>query len=245
MRHESNQPCLVFAHYFGGSARSWKPLIDELDGKFDLVTPDLPGFGGTHPMAGPIELQYYARFLIAAAPSSPWIAVGHSMGGKIALAAAIPRPPGLVGLILIATSPPTPEPMTEAARLKSLLAFGDRAAATDNLAEITAGGLSLQLLGACVDDVLRVDRLAWDWWLERGSREDISAETTALDLPVLIVAGAADVNLGGEIAERVAKGLPGASLETIADAGHLVPLEQPAAVATAISSFTAHLMADA
>ncbi len=52
----------------------------------------------------------------AAAPAAglgPFLRVGHSMRGKVAVALAAWRPPGLAGVILIALSPPCPEPMTD------------------------------------------------------------------------------------------------------------------------------------
>ena len=236
----SSRPGLVFAHYFGGSARSWEPLVAALGDGVDCVVPDLPGFGGTAMVPTP-GLDAYADALLGHAPDGPWLAVGHSMGGKIALAAALRRPPGLVGLILIATSPPTPEPMSEAERRKTLATFGERAAATENLTKISAGRLTPDRLATCIDDELRVDRAAWDWWLERGSRDDILHATAALALPVLVITGDCDTVLGPDTAPRVAAALPDARLTTIADGGHLLPLERPAAVAAAIRSFAACL----
>ena len=54
----ADRPILVFAHYFGGSARSWEPLLKALGGG-DHVARDLPGFGGSEPPADP-SLEAYA-----------------------------------------------------------------------------------------------------------------------------------------------------------------------------------------
>ena len=237
----SERPALVFAHYFGGSARSWGPLLAALAGEFESVAPDLPGFGGAlAPTADP-SLGGYAADFAALAPPRPWIAVGHSMGGKIALAAALSRPEALAGLILIAPSPQTPEPMTEEDRRKSIASFGDPAAARAHFDNITDQTLSPEQFAVCVADELAVDQIAWDWWLERGSRDDISGATAALTLPVLVVTGDNDIVLGPDTAHGVAARLAGSRLETIADAGHLVPIERPEAVACAIRRFAGGL----
>ena len=232
-----DRPCLVFAHYFGGSARSWAALLDALVGEFECIAPDLPGFGGTAAPTADPSLDGYAAAFAALAPPRPWIAVGHSMGGKIALAAALGRPAGLTGLVLIAPSPPTPEPMTPEDRRKTLASFGDPAAARAHFEEITYHTLSPEDIARCVADELAVDRIAWDWWLERGSRDDISGAAAALTLPVLVVTGDNDTVLGTDTAPGVAARLAGSRLETIAGAGHLVPLERPEAVAGAVRRF--------
>ena len=236
----SDCPVLVFAHYFGGSARSWAPLLAALAGEFDCVAPDLPGFGGTTAPVDP-SLDGYAVTFAALTPPRRWIAVGHSMGGKIALAAALRKPAGLAGLILIAPSPPTPEPMTPTDRRKTLAAFGDHAAAREHFAAITQCTLSPILFEACVEDELDVDRAVWDWWLERGSRDDISGAVPSLTLPVLVVTGDHDTVLGSDTAPGVAARLAGARLETIAGGGHLVPLERPDAVGGAVRNFVGGL----
>ena len=236
----SNCPVLVFAHYFGGSARSWAPLLAALADEFECAAPDLPGFGGTPAPVDP-SLEGYAAAFTTLAPQRPWIAVGHSMGGKIALAAALGRPAGLAGLILIAPSPPTPEPMTPEDRRQTLASFGNPVAAKAHFEEIADHTLSPEQFAVCVADELAVDRVAWDWWLERGSRDDISNAVEALTLPVLVVTGDNDTVLGPDTAPKVAARLGGARLETIAGAGHLVPLERPDAIAGAVRRFSAGL----
>ena len=226
---------LVFAHYFGGSARSWTALVDALGGDFDCVVPDLPGFGDTAPPFEP-SLDAYADAFAALAGDAPFVAVGHSMGGKIALALAARRPPALTGLVLLAASPPTPEPMTEADRQASLDAYGNRRTARQQLSEI-AGRLPPEALRIAVEDELRVAEPTWRWWLERGSRDDISWSTAALPLPALVAAGDDDKVMGPGTAPAIAAGLGSARLHIVPDAGHLLPLERPAATAALIRDF--------
>lgn len=231
-----DRPNLVFAHYFGGSERSWSPLLGAFDGDLKCIVPTLPGFGGTPPLPAEPSLDGYAEWFAALAPDRPWIAIGHSMGGKVAMAAALRRPPGLVALVLIATSPATPEPMTDDDRGDALASFGCRSAALANFKRITGGSLSPELIETCVEDQLCVDRSAWRWWYERGNRNDISHATRAITLPVLVLTGDDDKVMGPDTAPAVAAGLHNARLETIAG-GHLLPLERPDVVAASISTF--------
>lgn len=64
------------------------------------------------------------------------------MGGKIALSFAAMQPSGLTSLVLVAPSPPTPEPMTDIERMQLLNAFGDKCALETSVNNITAQPLS-------------------------------------------------------------------------------------------------------
>ncbi len=88
-----------------------------------------------------------------------------------------------------------------------------------------------------VEDELRVAEPAWRWWLERGSRDDISAATDGLALRTLVVSGDDDKVMGHDTAPGIARHLGNATLRIIPDAGHLLPLERPDAVAALIRDF--------
>jgi pimeloyl-ACP methyl ester carboxylesterase len=182
-------------------------------------------------------LGIFADQLEVLAGDGPWIAVGHSMGAKMALDLAARRPEGLVGLVLISPSPPTPEPMCDADRDKSLKTFGDASAARSHLAEITEGRLEASVFEACVEDQLLADRAAWIWWLTQGSREDISGATEGLSLSTLVIAGDSDRVMDLHTPLKVAAGLKRARVSVIPGGGHLVPLEKPAVVAEHLLAF--------
>ena len=230
-----SRPRLVFAHYFGGSARSWTTLVDRLSDEMRCIVPDLPGFGDTPPPAH-LSLDGWVDAFADLAGDAPYVAVGHSMGGKIALALAARRPTAMTGLILLAASPPTPEPMSHKDRQASLDAYGSRRAARHQFSE-SAGRLPPDALKMTVDDQLRVAEPAWRWWLELGSRDDISAATDGLALRTLVASGDDDKVMGHDTAPGIARRLGNATLRIVADADHLLPLERPDVVAALIRDF--------
>ena len=125
-------PTLIFLHYFAGSSRSGSEVIDRLWSTRRCIAPDLPGFGDTDPGRSRFTIDEQADAiarLIATCAIDRHVLVGHSMGGKIAMTLAARHPPGLVGLVLLAPSPSSPEPMDEDERAAALGAHGDRAAA--------------------------------------------------------------------------------------------------------------------
>ena len=231
------RPTLVFLHYFGGSSQAWTEVINRLSTDYHCIAPDLRGFGESDAPPCGYSVKDYADDvggLIAAANVKTCVLVGHSMGGKIALSLAARRPANLHSLVLLAPSPPTPEPMPEEERTRLLTTHGNRAA-VETLGKITAHPVPTPLLNLFVEDNLRSSQQAWRAWLERGSREDISADMTRIDVPVLIVAGGMDESLTAKLLRReVVRRIGGARLTTLPDVAHLLPLENPAAIAELI-----------
>jgi pimeloyl-ACP methyl ester carboxylesterase len=165
-----------------------------------------------------------------------FVLIGHSMGGKIALALAARRPANLDSLILLAPSPPTPEPISDSERKRLLAGHGDRAAAEETLNKITAHTLPTQTFERCIEDALRCSPLAWRAWLEDGSREDISHDVRRIDVPVVVVAGELDEPLNASLLKReIVERIGNARLTTLPDAKHLFPLEESAKVAELIN----------
>ncbi len=228
---------LVFLHYFGGAARSWAAVVPLLVDTYRCIVPDLRGFGdsdatlddGYSVSAAADDLAA----LIGALELTRYTLVGHSMGGKIALAFAARRPPGLQSLVLLAPSPPTPEPMEDAERARMLAGYGDRAAAEETVRKGISRPLPPDVHAQAVADNLRTSHIAWRWWLERGSKEDISETIEGnVAVPVHILAGGDDMAMTASLLEReIAQRVGRASLTTLPGVAHLVPLEAPAEAA--------------
>lgn len=237
---------LFFLHALGASARSWDRVIAALP-DHDCVALDLPGFGD-HAAMGHLSvadtLDWFAGE-VAHHDTAPWLVVGHSMGGKIATLSAARAPAGLAGVVLVAASPPSPEPMEEARRAEMLGWFKGGAASEAQAQKFvsanTARALPQPLAAQAVADVRRSAPAAWRGWLEQGAREDWTAQAGVIDTPALIVAGAEDGDLGEDAQRRLnAPHYTHPRVEVVADAAHLVPLEQPQALAALIAEHVEH-----
>lgn len=241
-------PTVVFLHHFGGSARSWDAVIAALGGAIDTVALDLPGFGDAAGTPGPYTVAAMADYVEAelyALGCVRFIFVGHSMGGKVAQAIAARHPAGLGALVLLAPSPPTPEPFAEHKRAALIAGWAQYGAASQTLAEATAMPLPEDRRRLAIGDMMRAGKAAWTAWLACGSREDISDDVAGIDVPVTILSGTCDALLPTELVRReVAARLRDASMLAIADAGHLLPLEAPDAVAQAIMRVAAGVNAN-
>jgi pimeloyl-ACP methyl ester carboxylesterase len=246
----NDRPVLFMLHALGGSARAWSGVAAALGADFETVAIDLPGFGDARDATdlSVVGMADHVAAIVRTQGASRWLLVGHSMGGKIAsivAARALAGDPGLFGLagvVLLAGSPPSPEPMDEDRRREMIgwAAHGplDAAAARAFVDGNVGRALFPDADRLALDDLRRASPEAWLAWLERGSREDWSGEVGTLDLPALIVAGGADGDLG-EAGQRStnASVYPRAVVAVEEGAGHLLPLERPREVADRIARF--------
>lgn len=244
---------LFCLHYLGGSAREWAQVAERLGERFRVVSLDLPGFGDASESRGYSVAQMAETItsIISAEAPDRWMLAGHSMGAKVAAAVARRaedgerRLDGLVGIVTIAGSPPSPEPMNEEDREKMLGWFsGDpetsRAQAKEYVSKNAGPDLHEDRAEAAVADALRMNRAAWIAWLESGSREDWSDRIGVLKTPALVIAGADDENLGPDAQRRLTvPHFANARFATIEAAKHLLPLERPQAVARLIAEHEA------
>ncbi len=236
---KSGIPVLYCLHVLGGSAREWVHVDARLGSAFKFRALDLPGFGDAAQTKGysVAEMADTIAALIEADAPSRWMIVGHSMGAKVAAAIARraedgePRLAGLIGVITVTGSPPSPEPMDDAMRSTMLGWFhGDAATSRDQAESYIANNSGPQLRAVdrelAVEDVLRANRAAWAAWLEHGSREDWSARIGTLETPALVIAGADDAALGPDAQRNLmAPHFANVHLATIPNAKHLLPLE--------------------
>ena len=158
----STHPALVLLHHFGGSGRTWNPVVEILAGRgFRCIAPDLRGFGGSRtPGDAPARFTVDSmandmRELVTCMELERWAIVGHSMGGKVALALAAQQPPGLQAVALLAPSPLSPEPMPEDERARLLAGYGDPDSAGATLQKITRSELPDELRAVALTDLLR------------------------------------------------------------------------------------------
>lgn len=241
-QHGTGTPAMVFLHYWGGSSRTWTHVTDALAADVRTVAIDQRGWGkSAAPATGYTlaDMADDAQAVIARLDLERYILVGHSMGGKVAQLVASRRPPGLVGLALVAPAPPTPLGLPENHRRAMTHAYGTRESVVATVADVLApGGLDAADLETVVADSMAGARVARDAWPLASSQEDITAAVASIDVPIVVLSGEHDrVDPPDILRRRLLPHLDKARLIVLPNVGHLLPLEAPQDVARLLRSF--------
>jgi pimeloyl-ACP methyl ester carboxylesterase len=217
-------------------------VIAALPAPYHTVAPDHRGWGDSEAPETGYNLQNFADDLagvITALDLQSYVLVGHSMGGKIAKLFASRRPRGLAGLVLVAPAQPVPLHLPDEAFAMMRGAYLSRESVGMSIDHtLTAKPLSAARREQVIADSLRGAPQARDAWPAYTSREDITKNVTAIDVPVIVIAGELDrvdsLDLHkAELLPRIAH----AKLHVLAGTGHLSPLESPVEVAHRIHEF--------
>jgi pimeloyl-ACP methyl ester carboxylesterase len=231
-------PALVFLHYWGGSSRTWAPVIERLAPGNRCVAIDFRGWGASSKEGDDFRLETLAGDVIGVAEAldlKSYIVVGHSMGGKVAQLVAARHPAGLEGLILIAPAPPTPLDVPEEVRRSYVELYQTRAGAETVIGNLTPHLLPEAHREQIIADTLRGAPAAKRAWPEDGMVQDISDRVATIRVPLHVVAGGDDqVETAASLRAAFDKLPTCAGFTVIPGSGHMIPLEAPAALAEAI-----------
>lgn len=234
----TGSPTLLFLHFWGGSSRTWGPVIDLLSRDNRCLAVDFRGWGRSSKDADRYDLSVLAddvEGLVAALELTDFVIVGHSMGGKVAQILAGRALQGLKQLILIAPAPPTALQAPEEQRDQMLESYQSRDGAEQAIKVLTANPLPQSRRETVIGDILSGSPEAKRAWTENGMIEDISAQAARIKIAVHVVVGSADV-VEPEPSLRSAFGkvIPRTAFTVIPGAGHLSPLEATTELAAAI-----------
>lgn len=98
------KPQLVLLHGWAVNSLIWNSILDQLHARYDVTILDLPGYGAQVNYNGSYDLETVVAEVLSRAPDvANWI--GWSLGGTIALAAAMAQPQRFEKLQLISTTP--------------------------------------------------------------------------------------------------------------------------------------------
>jgi len=232
---KASRHAIVFLHGAGGSHHTFRDQWAGLKGAVRLVIPDLPGHGrsGGSPRESVDACAAWLVDFLEEIRLDRFILAGHSMGGAIALQAALGRLKGLEALVLLGTgarlriSPVIIEGIGEQfkAFAPELVGWMTSAASTDLLREdITKDVLSTRPATFLAD-------------FHACNGFDVMDRLGEIRVPTLVVNGDDDRLTPLKYGEYLAANIPGAVLKIIRGAGHLVMLEKPAEVNAVITSF--------
>lgn len=220
---------VVLVHAFGSSSRAWAPQRAQLDGRYRIVTPHLPGHGAT---PGPFTLARAVDTVLSSVGEEPVWLVGISGGAVVALLACLDHPSAVAGLVLsagMARAPrmlPVNRAMTRLAPPRALV----RA-----LRDLYSGG-NREYAETAAEDLLECGKSTLLTALREIAYLDLRDRLAEIHIPALVVCGELDrPNLATSI--ELADGIPGAELQVIPGANHSWNLQQPTLFTKTIAQF--------
>lgn len=222
-------PTLVFLHYFGGAADSWRWVMSKLSLDYCCVALNLPGFGGMPPLPHP-SIEHMTKAIaqeLTKLDLGAVVLIGHSMSGKLALQVAIDHPDKVNQLILVAPSPPTQEPMSEKERKQMLSRPGLKdAKINSDSAMVKSPPMDRRMLS--IETQMASDPVTWRWWVEEGTNHSIADGIAQIKVPITVIASQDDpIITYATMQQEVMSVLRQAQLITLEGVGHLIPLEAP------------------
>ena len=236
LEEEYLRPPVVLIHGAGGNFLHWPPEVRRLPGQ-RIFSPDLPGHGKSAGV-GRQSIEDYVQCILDfldALRIHKAIIVGHSMGAAIALTLALNYPRRMLALGLVGAgaklkvSPDLLQNSSSEATLSfALQAIADMAFSPG--IEPHLKQLAMQRMAATRSTVLHGDFLACNQF-------DVMEKVGKIRTPTLVVCGADDRMTPPRYSEYLAANIKNAHQVIIPDAGHMVMIEKPAAVASALSSF--------
>jgi len=229
---------VVLLHGWGSSSQSLAPLCGALAGTFRVLAVDLPGFGWSQPPPAAWGTQEYAGHILRLMQETEIDRaglVGHSFGGRIAIALAAGQPARVSRLALVACAGVRP-PRGAGYYLRVATA------------KLVKGFFSLPGWGATGQ------RIIAKWFARVGSRdyrtagamrptlvkvvnEDLTPLLPAIQAPTLILWGDRDQEVPRSAMETMATRIPRSRLVVFAGAGHFPFQDAPEEFGRALRKF--------
>lgn len=234
---------LVLVHGYLAGAGIWREQFDFFQGRFDVLAPNLPGFGDCAHLTAPDTIPGFAAQVLdglRAQGVERFHLLGHSMGGMIVQAMAALAPQRIAGLVCYGTGPvgtlpdrfETIEVSRQRLGAEGIESTTRRIAATWFLHGDKADGYE-----ACVALGLKASMQAalaslsaWETW-------DGRADLNAIDADTLVLWGDRDRSYGWQQPEALWRGIANSSLAVVPGCAHNVHMEKPNLFNTIVGDF--------
>jgi pimeloyl-[acyl-carrier protein] methyl ester esterase len=248
-------PELVLIHGWGLHGGIWDGLVPLLEPDYRVTRVDLPGHGNSA-WSGEQTLDDFVAAVLDAVPSRAGM-VGWSLGGIIALRAALQAPERVSALTMIASTPCfMRRPGWQSAMLPALLETFVGELDQDYMRTLNRF-LALQVRGSeHATEVLRDLRRSMLARAQPGlpalraglailRDTDLRTYASALSVPTLLLAGERDTLVPLQGMRAALQLMPGARIAVIEAAGHAPFVAAPARVAQVLKRFLQDRQTDA
>ena len=220
---------LVLLHGFPLDHSLWDEVVPLLEGNFDVILPDLRGFGESSTVDSPYSMDDYASDIAGLLDQlgiQRAAIAGHSMGGYVALAFARLYPERVSGLGLVSSQALADPPERKEGRYKSAAEVSENGIGSVVATMTPKFTADAKLQSYARASMERQKPAAYIGALKAmAERPDSTSLLASFNFPVVIVHGEADSLIPIDRAREVKTALPQAHLVEIPGAGHMPMLE--------------------
>lgn len=229
---------LLLIHAGIADSRMWEPQAEAFANHFDMVRPDLRGFGDSELPPGPYSMVADLIALLDHLKIDRAHVVGCSMGGTVAIDLALKHPERVKKLVLVASGVSGSNLGAADAALFADVEAADKA---DDMDAVNRAEVRLWVDGprrpegsapaAVRELVLDMNgrSLHTDWTSAESQSLDPPAITRLSEIgaPTLVIVGDQDLPHASANAELITSNVAGSRTVVIKDAAHLPSLERP------------------
>ncbi len=224
---------LLFVHGVGSTGAIWKSQLEAFGGDYDCAAVELRGNGARKPDPDPATITRagYADDTTAAADAlgaERFTLVGCSLGGVVAFELWQRAPQRIEAMVILGSFARYPNGQSYADGVAAAVrdagdmrTFAERRAAQLSLPPERMRETIEQMACKSVPCYLAATQATWTG--------DYRAILPAIAVRALVAYGEHDAIAPRPLSEEIARGIPGARLETIPNAGHVANADNPAA----------------
>jgi 3-oxoadipate enol-lactonase len=222
---------LMLIHGFPLDHTSWDEVAPLLENEFDVITPDLRGFGQSTTVETPYTISDMAddlSGLLEHLGIGKVAIAGHSMGGYVALAFVKKYPKRVSGLGLISSQAVADSPEGKDRRYQTAAEVAQKGVGV--VAEAMTPKLSADVrVQAFVHAVIerQTPSAVIGALKAMAEREDLMSLLSSVTFPVVLIHGNADMLIPIERAKEIKAALPSAQFVEVFGAGHMPMMEFP------------------
>ncbi len=224
---------LVFVHGYLGGSQQWAGQVEVFSDSFNIITPDLPGYGLNNQLQSPESIRGYADYVLEELDVlgiENFHLVGHSMGGMIVQEMVSIAPQRVKKLVLYGTGsvgimPGRFESIEESKQ--RLINEGIEIYSRRISAKWFVQGKDCYNYKCCADIAVQASSQAALAGLTAMEAWSGTESLNKIYSPTLVLWGDCDQSYQWELPEKLWRGIPDSSLSVIPGCSHAVHLEKP------------------
>jgi pimeloyl-ACP methyl ester carboxylesterase len=229
---------VLLLHGWADTSASWQAFANELAKHYEVIVPDLPGFGGTQRPTDTWGLNGYAEFVtkfVKKLALKPYCIIGHSNGGGIAIRGLASGELAAEKLVLLASAGIRTERSGQKTALKLATKTGKMLAKP--LPTRLQRKLRSKLYQRVGSDMLVAENMQETFKKVVG--DDVQSDARRLATPTLLVYGQQDTATQVRYGMLLHELIEGSTLEVIPEVGHFLHLENKEGVVQLVDEFLA------